>query len=204
MRSLKLAALAALAMTVSACATTLKAGELTEEGRFDTNTLLPENGVEINAPFKPEYGQMVYVIIDEELADYSDFFVQNFENMDVFEQVMTRSEMEDLVFERQLMDRVSNVSDRVGWYGLSQEIGPFLVVRPATVWEGGYDFMASLTVTDPSTGEQIVVLRNSAFNWSGLDQPLFYPLLNGFLDWAQDIEIETREASPSLEDDDEN
>ena len=69
-----------------------------------------------------------------------------------------------------------------------------MVVEPHLEWAGGYEYTASLKVHDPETGQYVLVLENEATNWSGLDQPLFYPLFNAFLQWTRGEEILT--ASP--------
>jgi len=99
--------------------------------------------------------------------------------------------MEALVIGRGISEKVQNISDLIGLKNLSSEIGPFLVVEPHAEHKIGYNFEASLKVVDAQTGETVLQLRNKAFNWDGLDKPLFYPLFNSFLDWTNGREIVT-------------
>jgi hypothetical protein len=58
------------------------------------------------------------------------------------------------------------------------------VVSTDVEWLGGYDFTASIKAIDPMTGRTLYHAKRKAFNWAGLDKPLFYPLFNGFLGWV--------------------
>lgn len=195
MRVILMGATVAVAMLVSGCSTTLKATAVDGSGRFPTTTLLKADAVKTRQPFDPKFKPMVYVKTDEKLQQYNEFFSQSFANMKVFDKVLLKSDVEKLVFERQLTDKVSSVSDLIGLNQLQKQIGPFLVVEPYVEWKGGYDFTASMKAVDPSTGETLLLIEQKAFNWAGLDKPLFFPLLNGVLDWATGQEIKVAPAS---------
>lgn len=64
-------------------------------------------------------------------------------------------------------------------------------------WKGGYDFIANLKAYDSENGKDVLVLENKAFNWAGLDKPLFYPLFNAFLEWVRGDRITTKAESTS-------
>jgi hypothetical protein len=131
------------------------------------------------------------VKIDESNERFNTFFIEMFRNMNEFESVMDKSGLETLVLENGFAGEVQSVSDRVGLNSLENKIGPFLVVEPHAEWEGSYVYSATLTAFDPSSGKNVLELRNRAFNWSGLDRPLFHPLFNAFLDWVRGDEIQT-------------
>jgi hypothetical protein len=38
---------------------------------------------------------------------------------------------------------------------------------------------------DASTGKTVLLIDTSAVNMAGLDDPLFHPMLNGFINWTQ-------------------
>ena len=97
--------------------------------------------------------------------------------------------MEQMVFSKNLSDEVSSVSDRIGLHNLQKHIGNFLIIEPYVEWKGGYSFFSSLKAFDAHTGEIVLHLENTAFNWSGLDQPLFFPLLNGLVQWIENQPI---------------
>jgi hypothetical protein len=147
--------------------------------------------------FKPEYKGMIYVKTDEKDETLNSFYLETFKNMKVFDQVMNKADMENLVIEKKLTDKISSVSDKIGLHSLGKEIGAFLVVEPYVEWKGGYDFIANLKAYDSENGKDVLVLENKAFNWAGLDKPLFYPLFNAFLEWVRGDRITTKAESTS-------
>jgi hypothetical protein len=184
-----------ISLLLGACSTTLKPPTLGKSGHFETNKIIAPSSIKVKKAFRPEYRRMIYVKTDEKNERFNAFFLESFRNMGQFEKVLSKEEMEKLVFDKNLTDKVLSISDKVGLHNLQKEIGPFLVVEPYADWLGGYIFMARLKAYDPKTGKDILVLENEAFNWSGLDKPLFYPLLNAFLQWSRGEAIQTTQAS---------
>lgn len=180
-----------LVLLLGACGTTLKPAEIGDTGYFETRTQLKSEDVNIHEPFNPEFKGLLYVKIDESNERFNTFFIEMFRNMNEFESVVNKSDLEALVLEKGVAEEVRNVSDRIGLNSLANQIGPFLVVEPHAEHEGAYTFTAKLTAFDPSSGRNILELTNEAINWDGLDKPLFYPLFNAFLDWVRGNEIQT-------------
>lgn len=180
-----------IVLMLGACATTLEPTPLGKTGYFETDAKIVSDGVKLKEEFKPEYTRMIYVKTDNKNERFNTFYLESFENMGQFERVLAKEDIESLVFEKNLANKVLNVSDRVGLHNLRKRIGPFLVVEPNVEWLEGYLYRASIKAYDPKTGKEVLVLEHEAFNWAGLDQPLFYPLFNAFLQWARGEEIET-------------
>ena len=174
------------------CSTTLKPTTLNADGYFETGSKLKPQEVIVESDFKPEYKKLAYVKTDEKNTKLNEFYLQTFKNMNVFDQVLSKDEMESLVIERGLTESVSNISDKIGLNSLHKSMGDFLVVEPYAEHVQGYNFKGVLKAYDPSTGKDVLHLENSAFNWAGLDKPLFFPLFNGFLDWANQRPISTK------------
>jgi hypothetical protein len=194
-RPVRLAFLVLCVLSVVRCSSTLKPATLDPAGRFPTESRISPGGVKIARPFDSKFKPLLYVKIDDSKANmYRDFFVSSFRNMNFFTVVNEKSDFEKMIIERKLTDKVSNVSDLIGLNNLAKQVGPFLVVEPHLEWQGGYNYIASLKAIDPETGETVLHLEQKAFNWAGLDKPLFYPLLNAFIDWANGRTIAT--ASP--------
>ena len=181
----------AIVLLSSGCATTLQPTALDPQtGYFPTSSKLPADGIKVKKEFvSGKYRSLLYVKMEEKNEKYNQFFLKGFTNMNVFQKVADKNQLETLVFERKLTEKVSSVSDLIGLNNLQKQIGPFLVVEPYVEWKGGYNFEASLKAIDPETGETVLHIRNAALNWAGLDQPLFFPLLNGFLEWTQGKQI---------------
>ncbi|KXF80749.1 hypothetical protein [Enterovibrio coralii] len=167
------------------CSTTLKTTSVnTDTGEFETSHKISHGGVKIAEPFEEGYANMVYVKTDEKAQEYNDFFINSVKNSNKFNKVMSKQDMESLVLREKLTDNVSSVSDLIGLHNLQKHIGNFLILEPYVEWKGGYNYTSSLKAIDAETGETVLYLVNDAFNWDGLDQPLFYPLFNGLIQWA--------------------
>ena len=188
----RLCTLFVAAMFLAGCSTTFKPRIVDATGLFPTGTKISADGIKIIKPFSEKYKALAYIMTDDsKTKKYNDFFVQSFKNMDVFTNVLQKSEMESLVIKRKLTEKVTNVSDLIGLNQLQKQIGPFLIVEPYVEWKGGYDYFAQLKAIDAETGETVLLLEKSGFNWDGLDDPLFFPLFNGFLQWSKGESIST-------------
>jgi len=186
------AAVLCVAFGLSACTTTMKPTTLdSKTGLFPTSSLVDAKDIAVQEPFVPEYAALLYVKTDVKSEKYNDFFMKSFSQLKPYKSVVDKSGMEALVISRGLTDKVPSVSDLVGLNRLAKEIGPFLVLEPDIEWEGGYNFSSSFKVTDASTGKPVLVIKRQAFNWAGLDAPLFYPMMNAFAEWSQGKPIST-------------
>lgn len=177
---------------LSGCSSTLKTRDIDATGRFPTDTVLADGGVKAAKPFQAKYKALAYIKTDgNKNTEYNDFFVKTFTKTGAFSKTATKGDLETLVIEWKLADKVGNISDLIGLNQLQKQIGPFLVVEPHVEWRGGYNFYANLKAIDPETGETVLHIEQTAFNWSGLDDPLFFPLFNAFLQWTKGEKIAT-------------
>jgi hypothetical protein len=160
-------------------------------GLYATDTVLKPADVKVAEKFDPIYTQMVYLKVDAETPNpqFVDFFVAALKDMRIFKKVTTKDDLEAIVIERNLGGKVPSVSDLVGLNNLSKEIGPFLIVEPNAVFKGGYNFEGTLRAIDASTGKTVLLIKMNAFNMAGLDNPLFHPMLNGFINWTRNRPI---------------
>lgn len=156
-------------------------------GLYATHTVLKPEDVRVAEKFDPAYTQMVYLKINAETPNprFVDFFVSAFKEMHTFKKIVTKDDLQAIVIERNLGSKVPSVSDLVGLNNLSKEIGPFLIVEPNAVFKGGYNFEGTLKAIDASTGKTVLLIDMTAFNMAGLDDPLFHPMLNGFINWTR-------------------
>jgi hypothetical protein len=178
-------ALIAILLLLSACSSTMKAVKPDATGAFPTKDQLKPAEVIVNERFDlSPYRRLVYVQVGEKSEVYETFIVDSIRNMDYFEKVLTKTGFEQELISSGKSDSVSNISDLIGLRGASKAYGPFLVVSTDVEWLGGYDFTASIKAIDPMTGRTLYHAKRKAFNWAGLDKPLFYPLFNGFLGWV--------------------
>jgi hypothetical protein len=177
-----------LAGLLSGCNTTLHVEKPdSTSGLYSTHTVLKPADVRVVEKFDPAYTQMVYLKVNAENPNprFVDFFVAALKDMHVFKKIATKDDLQAIVIERNLGSKVPSVSDLVGLNNLSKEIGPFLIIEPNAVFKGGYNFEGTLKATDASTGKTVLLIDMTAFNMAGLDDPLFHPMLNGFINWTR-------------------
>lgn len=193
MKLFRMLAVVVPVVLLSACASSRPKPMDPSTGLFPTMTMLDKGGVRVNKPFDPKFKHLVYVKVpDEKPKAFGEFYVTELRNSHLFDQVASKSDLEAIVLQRNLADRVPSVSDTIGLHRLEEQIGPFLVVEPYFEFKGGYSYSGQLSAIDPATGETLLVLHQDAFNWAGLDSPLVYPLLNGFVQWARGESIQTK------------
>jgi len=162
-----------------------------ENGYYATKSTLTADDVRVAEKFDPAYKNMVYIKINAETPNprFVEFFTSAFKDMGVFNKIVTKDDLQAIVIERNLGSKVPSVSDLVGLNNLSKEIGPFLIVEPNAVFKGGYRFEGTLKAIDASTGKTVLFIDNSAVNMAGLDDPLFHPMLNGFINWTRGLPV---------------
>jgi hypothetical protein len=172
-------------LLASACTSTLRPAELGANGRFQTSTVVEPQNNTVSGPFVPDRHRRMAVVLNfTEDERVKDFYYRSISNSNVFERVFSEAELEQYILQNGI-DNVTDTSSLISLRNLSRSVGPFLVIRPYFEWQGGYDYRASLEVIDAETSQTLYRAEKRAFNFSGLDGPLFYPLFNAFLDWTQ-------------------
>jgi hypothetical protein len=190
-RSAAVLAVSFVSMGVGACSSTLKATPLNAAGRFETSQRLSAADVTVKRPFdRARDGKMAYVDTKASVnvgtagPAAQRFFYDSIVNSKVFDKAYDSEGIQRMVIAKGISGFNDNL---VGLHDLSQKVGDFLIVEPSIEWKGGYNFAASLKVTDATTAETVFEAHDKAFNWAGLDKPLLYPLFNAFIDWTQGV-----------------
>lgn len=175
----------ALAAVLSGCGSTLKVTKPGADGRYMTETRVKPEGILVSEKIDvSQYRAMFFAKTDDKNVQYSDFFRSSIDNTGFFDKVVVKADLEQLILSKGLTDKVTSVSDMIGLHHAQQHLGKFLVGDLETTWKGGYNFESDLKVTDPKTGKVVFHVHHAAFNWDGLDKPLFMPMFNAFIDWA--------------------
>jgi hypothetical protein len=170
---------------VSGCSSTLKAPTLQANGRFATGATVAPEMLKVTGAFdRARHGKMAVVLNFTEDQTVRSFYSDSIKNAKLFDQVLSEAELEKHILQNRI-ENVTDTSSLISLRNMAESQGPFLVIRPYFEYKGGYDFRATLEAIDANTGETLFSAEKKAFNWAGLDKPLFYPLLNAFLDWAQ-------------------
>lgn len=109
-------------------------------------------------------------------------------NLGVFEQVIGTNELEQVIIKGGPSHSVSNITDLVGLNQLSAQIGKFLVVDASMSQVPGYSglFQFEVEIKNPTDGETYFHAYRAGRNYTGLDNPILYPVFNAIIDWLKD------------------
>jgi hypothetical protein len=183
---------------IISCSTTVKPAKLDpKSGSFPTQSKIPSNGVLVEKPFLERYKNLIFVYNDIGDLNLDKFITQSFKNMNVFNTVLTQYEMEQLIYSKNLQDKIISITRLSGIQKAHNNIGDFLVVKVRKSRVGNYDYELDFQVFDAQNGDLVLHIRNHAFAWTGLDEPLFYPMFNAVLEWATGKKI-TTEQNPDI------
>lgn len=156
-------------------------------GLFPTTVGIAPSDIEVAERFDPAYRRMLFINVKSNWGylETIDYFQTSIEHLGTFEQLLTRKDIDQKIIAWQLQDKVSDVSNLLGLNLLSKQIGNFLILDVGNWWKGGYHYEGSLQALDARTGKTVFKTKLQAFNWDGLDEPLFRPLLNAFVLWTR-------------------
>jgi len=160
---------------------------------FPASRLLPKNGIKHLEPFDAaRFRKMLLVRTRSERGGESDseFFLAMFRNMNTFDAVLGKKELELQLSQTPALFS-GDWEDPEGLSAINDALGPFLMVEVLPRWHGYYDESVEMKAVDPASGRVVFHVVNRVFNWSGLDQPLFFPVLNAFLEWTRGGPVRT-------------
>lgn len=117
---------------------------------------------------------------------YKRFWLDSIRNIGYFDEVLDKEGLSSLIFRKNLQEKAINSTDPFNLYKLQKLLGNFLVIKPTFIFKGGDYYSAEMQVINPKNDVILFKIKNDAFNFSGLDHPLFYPMLNAFIKWVQE------------------
>jgi len=170
------------------CSSTLKVKQLNPDtGKYPTETPLKAGEIEKRSNINlSEYKQFLYVKQGVNYEKYENYIIGTLQNIGYFDKILSQNELEQLVIQKELTDKVTNISDNIGLANLQKEIGKFLVVNSNVEYKRGYTYIFDFELVDPSKAETVYHVRHEGFNFSGLDKPLFNPVFNNYIDWINE------------------
>lgn len=178
-----------LSFLLFSCSPTLKVKELNPKtGKLPTETVLNQNEILVQKNINlNEYSQFLFVKKSGlNMEKYEKYILGTLQNIGGFEKYYTQNELEQLVIKSNLTDKVTSISDNIGLMNLSKNVGKFLICESNVEYKGGYDFSFEYKVIDPTNAEILLHIKHNAFNWGGLDRPLFNPVFNKYIDWMNE------------------
>lgn len=156
--------------------------------KFPTDKSLSINEIKVRKKFPQlkNYKQFLYIKNEEEFEKYKNYIKGTLENIGFFDKIYYKKDLEKIVINKGLTEKVTNISDNIGLLNLSKQIGEFLVLRTSVIYNGAYSYEFEFELIDPTNAETIYKVVNPAFNWGGLDRPLFNPVFNNYAEWIKE------------------
>lgn len=176
-----------LSVVLFSCSPTLKVKELdAKTGKLPTETVINQEELLVEKSINlKEYSQFLFVKKSGlNMEKYESYILETLKTIGGFEKYYTQSELEQYVIQKNLTDKVTSISDNIGLLNLSKNVGKFLICESNVEYKGGYDFTFEYKVINPTNAEILLHIKHSAFNWGGLDRPLFNPVFNKYIDWV--------------------
>jgi hypothetical protein len=99
--------------------------------------------------------------------------------------VLNTAEMLEWVNTPELSE-IPSLSDPVSQRRLSERIGPVLLIRLSSIWDGDVTRDVDLAVTDLSTGKELLHIHHHRFVWVEVDSEAHYPVFNEFKKWVDE------------------
>lgn len=177
-----------VATLLISCSPTLKVKELDlKSGKLPTETVLNNSEILVKKEVDlTEYKQFLFVKKSGlNMEKYENYILGTLKNIGGFDKYYIQTELEQYVIQNGLTDKVTSISDNIGLMNLSKNVGKFLICESNVQYKGGYDFSFEYKVINPTNAEVLLHIKHSAFNWGGLDRPLFNPVFNEYIDWVK-------------------
>jgi hypothetical protein len=179
----------AIAILLTSCSPTLKVKELdAKTGKLPTGTVINNTEILVNKNIDlKEYNQFLFVKKSGlNMEKYEAYIFGTLQNIGGFQKFYSQTELEKYVIQNGLTDKVTSISDNIGLLNLSKNVGKFLICESNVEYKGGYDFSFDYKVINPTNAEVLFHIKHNAFNWGGLDRPLFNPVFNAYIDWLKE------------------
>lgn len=186
MKKMMMALAVAAGLMTTACASTFEVADINKTTmRFDGAEAVAPTEIKVSKEFAVDNASQILYLrtnIDTE-AQYTAFFKESVEKFGYFGQVVRKDEFERYLISKGLQDQIGDVG---GFSSLSKAagvIGDFMFADIALSVSAGYQVKAIFTVYNARDASEQFKIERQVTNWSGLDQPLFLPVLNAFFDW---------------------
>lgn len=176
------------AIVLSGCGSTLQVDSPeAETQRFATDTVVDKESIIVveTLDLSDRLDFLIVRTDGDDVAEYAYFFKDSIIALNQFQNVYLTDDFELKIIKDGNSETIGEVSGPIGQTRAAEVYGPFMTATFLTERDGTYSYTATLTVRDAVDGRMLFQVRHSAFNWSGLDQPLFYPVLNAFADWVE-------------------
>ncbi len=177
-----------LVLIITGCGTSLRVIKVNPETKLfptmikvDQDDIIVREMIDLN-----KYTSLLLVRVNTKYSLYQDFFQQSVKNLTIFDTVFNKVQFEQALIEKGLTGEVVNISDLIGLHRASKYYGKFLIADLQTNIIGRHYYLGETKVLNPENGKIIFHVKKKAFNWDGLDQPLYYPMFNELAMWVRE------------------
>ena len=184
--NIKNATLVCLLATLSGCASYAPPKINDKTGFYETITNLDEAAIRTRNT-DVNLGKYRFVHLVSETNVYPgrfEFFTRAALAKNGFTRVLNTDELTELIASNSRFSSIQSISDPVSLRRLAELFGPILQIRFSSRWDGDVRRYVTMTITDLTTGEQLLHIYHSKLIWSDVDAEAHYPVLNEFKKWA--------------------
>lgn len=180
--------LTASSILFTACGTQLKVAPInpqyglitSENGEAKKASVIQSEKININ-----KYKEFIFI------PNGGDYAVLQTKEFKFFNEVLNYEDLQKLIIEKNLQDKVPSITDGIGLNKLSKNYKPFLTMyfKPFTIPNGiTTDRYLQLVVSNPETLQDVFVAQVKLdLLWEGInDQNTRYPLFNSFFEWINE------------------
>lgn len=114
------------------------------------------------------------------------FIKGQLENIHYFGKIITFSDLQNIIVQKELTDEVPSIEDRIGIHKAYEAYKPFLWFHVDSQMIDGQKY-AQFILTDPDKLKDIFVVQQKLdYVWKGVhDQNVWYPMFNALIDYIE-------------------
>jgi hypothetical protein len=189
------AALATLALALSACSTNYQLAKPDPQtGYLPTDVSVESEHLKtFHTSARVHDVRFIYVRTATAAPDFMRFLDQELAQLG-FPPVMHRDDLTKIVVKSDLIDSVGNVTDPVALAKLSKAIGPFFVLDVAVAYGGYGHTHAYARLIDPESADVLLEVDRPRTAWTSMDREVNYPLLNVLERWWRESKALPKES----------
>jgi len=160
-------------------------------GHFPTNTQVRKESIKINKQLDiKEHKALLYIRNTSSPPsgnlEFFNFMKKSIGKLEFFSEIKDKQQIRVEMAEDKVIKNTYQATDGMIIEWLQKKYKNFLIADYRLRSLGGYNFGLDFNVINPNNDETVLSISHKAFNLSGLDQPVFYPVLNSFSDWIRD------------------
>lgn len=171
---------------VAGCGTAIETTDLQDNGRYPEYSALEPSEILVSQTIDFSiYRRMAVTLThNDEHEKYPGFFRDSIAQYGLFDEVLSRTDLEARVIADGLTGQIEDISGPIGLNQASEHYGPFMgLIMKAGI--GTSAMTINLRATDPRTADVLFEAERDGIPLISPDQSGFFPIFNAFADWAK-------------------